>query len=330
MSDSTSLLTQLTTAQAGKEATVNELMNAVSQAAFGGRKQSSSGLSWDYFGGRIDVDGVTTAIANGTVTLTASTTNYVESTRAGVVSKNTTGFTAGNIALYKIVTGTATVTSYEDHRPWVKLQAGKLARSITSDANITLTHDESENNVLEFTSSVSLTVTRDVIVPLSVKSWIIYNNTTGGQSLRFIGASGTGATVASGAWAIICGDGTNVSLITSTAGSQPYDTGAFYPGLPPTSAITLIHVFNRAVTFLSALSGSHGVAGTAATAQTDFDIQKNGSSFGTMRFAASATTATFIAASASSFVAGDILKIIAPATPDATLANISFTLAGTR
>lgn len=215
MSDSTSLLTQLTTAQAGKEATVNELLNALSQTVFGGRKQSSSGLSWDYFGGRILVDGVSTAIANGTVTLSASTTNYVEATRAGVVSKNTTGFTPGSIALYKVVTGTATVTSYEDHRPWLKLAPGKLARAIASDANITLTHAEALCDILEFTSGVSLTATRDVVLPLAAKQYTVFNNTTGSQSLQFIGATGTGITVASGKRAIIYADGTNIVRVTA-------------------------------------------------------------------------------------------------------------------
>jgi hypothetical protein len=215
MSDSTSLLTQLITAQAGKEATVNELLNALSPPAFGGRRQSSSGLSWDYFGGRILVDGVSTAIANGTVTLDASTTNYVESTRAGVVSKNTTGFTAGSIALYKVVTGSATVTSYEDHRPWLKLAPGKLARAIASDANITLTHAEALCDILEFTSGVSLTATRNVVLPLAAKQYTVFNNTTGGQSLQFIGASGTGVTVASGKRAIIYADGTNIVRVTA-------------------------------------------------------------------------------------------------------------------
>jgi len=373
MSDSTSLLTQLTTAQAGKEATVNELFNSIAVMAFGGRRQSSSGLSWDYFGARILVDGVSTAIANGSVTLTASTTNYVESTRAGVVSKNTSAFTPGSIALYKVVTGTATVTSYQDHRPWVKLATGKLARSIATDVNITLTHAEPLNDVLEFTSGVSLTATRDVVVPLMVKQWVVFNNTTGAQSLRLIGASGTGATIANGTWALVCCNGVNVSLIASAGGAlsteltgfsagagsvssadtilqafnkivgniaalstvyaplaQPYDTGSFYPGTPAASVATYFHVFNRTVTFLAALAGSNGAALTAATAQTDFDILKNGVSFGTMRFAAAATTATFIAASSSSFAAGDTLKVVAPATPDATLSNITFLLAGIR
>lgn len=116
MSDSTSLLTQLTTSQAGKEATVNELMNAASPALVFGRRQSSSGLSWDYFGGRYNANGVLIAIANGTLLLTASTTCYIEVNPAGTVSFNTAGFTPGNIALYSVVTGASTIDSYQDFR----------------------------------------------------------------------------------------------------------------------------------------------------------------------------------------------------------------------
>lgn len=131
MSDSTSLLTQLTTAQAGKEATVNELMNAVSPASLFGRRQSSSGLSWDYFGGRLTVSGTSTAIANGTLTLSASTTNYIEcDPSTGVVSKNTTAFTAGRIPLYSVVTDASTVTSYIDRRSYAFSSHGNFERVI--------------------------------------------------------------------------------------------------------------------------------------------------------------------------------------------------------
>lgn len=116
MSDSTSLLTQLTTSQAGKEATVNELMNAASPALAFGRRQSSSGLSWDYFGGKLNVNGTITSIANGTLTLTASTTCYIQVIAAGTVQFNTTGFTVGATPLYTVVTGASTVTSYTDQR----------------------------------------------------------------------------------------------------------------------------------------------------------------------------------------------------------------------
>lgn len=210
MSDSTSKLTQLTSAQAGKEETVNELFNAISQAALFGRSQASSGLNFVLFGGRVQIDGVATDISNVTVALTASQTNYVEATRAGSVSANTTSFTAGRIPLYKVVAGASTVTSYEDHRPWITLAPNVLSRSFASDANITLTQSEASADIMEFTSAVSLTATRDVVLPLAPKIYLVYNNTTGGQDLRFIGATGTGIDVPPGSRQQIYADGTNI------------------------------------------------------------------------------------------------------------------------
>lgn len=62
--------------------------------------------------------------------------------------------------------------------------------------------------------------------------------------------------------------------------------------------------------------------------QTDFDIQRNGTSFATMRFAAGAMSATFIAASETVLEPGDVLSVTTPPNPDTTLADIGFTLAG--
>lgn len=216
MSSSTSNLDLLISSQAGKDVTANALFDAGSPATlFGRRGYTSSGLTWGYYGGYLLVDGVLTLINNGTLTLTASTTNYVEANRSGTVSKNTTGFTAGSTPLYTVVTGTSTVTSYTDYRLTATVQTGRLVRSITSDANITLTAAEARNNILEFTSSVSLTATRNVVVPLLAQQWTVFNNTTGAQALQFIGASGTGVTVASGMRAIIYSNGTNVVRVTA-------------------------------------------------------------------------------------------------------------------
>ena len=110
----------------------------------------------------------------------------------------------------------------------------------------------------------------------------------------------------------------------------PYLLAFDAPGVPTASMVVFHHVFTQAVSFVASLTDSYVKAGTAATAQTDFDLKKNGSSIGTVRFAAAGTTASYVSISASSWVAGDILTLIAPATPDATIADIWGTLVGVR
>jgi len=89
------------------------------------------------------------------------------------------------------------------------------AISMTADANKTLSDtdgaaDESRSAVLEFTSTLSLTATRSIIVPTSGKIYIVKNGTTGSQSLIITTVSGTGITVANGDVRIVYCDGTNV------------------------------------------------------------------------------------------------------------------------
>ncbi|ACC76160.1 hypothetical protein PPMP20_19035 [Paraburkholderia phymatum] len=114
MSNSTTLLDTIATNQANKEVVANALFDAASPGMLWGRHASACNLlTWGYYGGYY----VGNAIANGTVTLTASATNYVYADNVtGAVSVNTSGVPAGKIPLYQIVTGTTTVTSYTDLR----------------------------------------------------------------------------------------------------------------------------------------------------------------------------------------------------------------------
>ena len=213
MSNSTPTFDALTVGQYSKELTVNAMIDAASPALIFGRRQSTcSGLTWGYYGGTIAVDGTRAQIANGTLALTASATNYLESNRAGVVSKNTSGFTAGMWPMYSVGTGAANVTSYTDYRLQAYQVCGKLAKGMT-DANAILTRTEAENNILEFTGA--LTAQRNITVPLGAQQWTVFNNTTGGFGLQFIGATGTGIVVAMGKRAIVYADGTNVVRVTA-------------------------------------------------------------------------------------------------------------------
>jgi hypothetical protein len=202
-------LDTITSTQASKEVTANALMEAESPAAlFGCRASSTTGLTFGYYGGYMYVDGVLTSISTGTVGLTDNTTNYVEATSAGAVSTNTTGFTAGRIPLYTIVTASSAISSVTPSRAHMFLgheTEGMLSKAL-SDANTTLTAAEARPKTLNF--SGTLTATRNVVLPLTKRIWFVYNGTN--QSLQFIGATGTGITVATTKRAIIASDGTNI------------------------------------------------------------------------------------------------------------------------
>lgn len=215
MSNSSSNLDYISQSQASKEVTANAMFDAASPATLWGRRASTtSGLTWGYYGGEMrNSAGVHTLVANGSITLTASTGNYIEADPAtGALSKSTTSFTPGLIPVYYVLTGTSTVTSYNDLRITALRMATRMVKAM-SDANYTLLHEEARSDILEFTGTLS--TTRNVVVPLKPWQWTIYNGTT--QSIQIIGATGTGITIASTKCAIVYADGTNIRRVTADA-----------------------------------------------------------------------------------------------------------------
>lgn len=94
-----------------------------------------------------------------------------------------------------------------------------------TDANYTLTtsngaSDEARNAVLELTGA--LTAQRDVTCPTKDKLYLVYNNTTGGQSVVIKTAAGSGITVPNGKKRFVYCDGTNVvdALTDLPSGTQ--------------------------------------------------------------------------------------------------------------
>lgn len=207
MANSTSNIDPIVQSQYAKEVTANAYFDAASPATLYGRRASTcGGTTWGYYGGNVVVNGVLTQIANGTIALATSATNYIEAIpTTGAVSSNSTAFTVGRVPLYSVTVGASTVTSYTDYRIAVPDFATVLSKAMT-DANTALSYAEARNETLAFTGT--LTATRDIILPLVPKQWTVYNGT--GQSLRFIGATGTGITVATLKHAIIRSDGTNI------------------------------------------------------------------------------------------------------------------------
>ena len=216
MSNSTSLLTQMTGSQASKEVTFNTVCDALSPSSFWGRNAvSSSGLIWAYFGGFYYATAtmILTAVANGTVTLTASTTNYVELSQAGVVSANSTAFTAGRKPLYTVVTGATTVTSWIDYRQADATQTGIIAINCAGAANVTVTQVQLRAKVIQLTGL--LTGSIDLLFPAFAGTYSIQNDTTGAFTITAKVSGGTGVVVTQAKVAVVITDGTNTKGIIS-------------------------------------------------------------------------------------------------------------------
>jgi hypothetical protein len=122
--------------------------------------------------------------------------------------------------------------------------------------------------------------------------------------------------------------GATGALLSDVAASKYYDIQGGGAGVMTASQLICQHVAVRTITWNSSFGGSQGYAATAATASTTFTISVGGTSIGSMVFAAGATTATFTLIGSTSMTPGQVLTITGPATPDATLANVSVSLLG--
>lgn len=138
------------------------------------------------------------------------------------------------------------------------------------------------------------------------------------------GATGpTGATGSAGA-----AGATGPTGATGPAGpSTAYDiSGGMLSVQTNPSDIVMAFVADRTFSLPSSFTGSQCKAAIAATAATTFSIKKNGSSIGSVTV--TGTTGVFSGAGAS-FVIGDLLTVVGPASPDSTLNAVAFTLLAT-
>lgn len=120
-----------------------------------------------------------------------------------------------------------------------------------------------------------------------------------------------------------------VTMQAAIAVLQVLELSAGRNGAPAGAEVLLRYVATRAFTLPAGLAGCRAKAATAATASAVLALAKNGVNFGTATFAAAGSSATFAAAAATSFAAGDVLTITAPAVADATLAGLAINLLGT-
>lgn len=149
-------LKQIQQNQIQKEVTINENFNATSPSGiFALKNSSTSGLVFGYYGGIYNNNsGVQITISDGTITLTASSTNYVElNLTNNTVEKNTTSFTSGKVPIAQITTSTNSITNFLDKRIIPLLPNGTNPNLAGSSGSLTT------SKVFDITSISGLQVT---------------------------------------------------------------------------------------------------------------------------------------------------------------------------
>lgn len=314
MSDSTTKLDTISASQSQKEVTANALLDAGSNALlFGRRATNTAGLTWGYYGGVYrKSDGTLLDIPkDNTIALTASQTNYLLETN-GVVSKVTVApagwpgpLAGGANALYEIKCDAIGVNpaawpagGYKDYRAAMNPSSGAPAETAATIGTLIAG------------ATADTPTDSDAFGFSDAEESNILNKIT---------------------WANIKATLKTYFDTIYAPLAQPYIVSAFFPGAPTASAVVFYVPIAVDTTFPDDFAGSFAKSKVAATASTAFDVKANGSSVGTITFAAGATSATFVTAGGAVVVtAGQTLEIVAPGTADASLANIGFALKGTR
>ncbi len=262
-------LRQISQGQRGDVVLMNDLFSSVSVAGlFGVDLTGTTGITFAYYGGMLPVDGVSTTIADGTLALTASQTNYIERTVAGVVSKNTTGFSADKIRLYTAVTSATGITTLTDHRHLAEQPRGLISVSVAGGAgDTTLTADQARPEIIVCTGA--LTGNRGVVLPQQKRRWTITNSTTGTFTLTAKTSSGTGVSIMAGKTVQVYWDGTNM-VLAETGGAQ-VKVGSFTRDVSTASgnqAVTGVGFKPRALIFMAALPAVTGGISTGVDDDT--------------------------------------------------------------
>ena len=116
------------------------------------------------------------------------------------------------------------------------------------------------------------------------------------------------------------------ALLVGNNSGMPYDISSGVSGPIAGSQYVMDFLAVRSVNVPANFGGSLASVLTAFTDAATYMIYHNGTSVGTISFAASGTTGTFSTSSAFTMAVGDSLTIQSPSTADATAANLSITI----
>lgn len=188
-------------------------------------------------------------------------------------------------------------------------------------------------SALRFNASGVATSGRTVTLPGVKRTIILVSASANTDTISLIRGSTTLTLVPGGTY-LVHTDGTanqvDATCIGNIAGA-PFPLGFFVAGTLTATQLMLQYIFDQRVTFAANMAGSKFKNVTNPTSTATITLKKNGALIGATSTASISTggAATFTT-DAVTFAAGDVLTVFAQLVPDATLADVSFTLHGVR
>lgn len=222
MSDLTTHLDTIVQGSGSQDLQANALFDAASPAMLYARRQSTcTGLVWGYYGGNVTkCDGLQTTIADSTVSLTASATNYITAKKDDGAVYCSTSTTAWNSAdywrLYVVTTSASAATNYTDEREIARMTGlgTGLVAPVTKTASFTL--GANENEVI-CNGSASITVTLPAASAwvgrrVRIKTIAAYTVISASSNVAPLTSATAGTAIlaaTAGKWAELVSDGSN-------------------------------------------------------------------------------------------------------------------------
>ena len=117
--------------------------------------------------------------------------------------------------------------------------------------------------------------------------------------------------------------------VTGLGSQVPFTIQASASGTLSANQSVLRYIATGSFYIPAGLVGTVVSEGTAATNTATFTIAKNGTAFGTIAIAPNGAV-TLMASSQINFILGDVLTLVAPSSPDPTLANVVFGIGAVR
>lgn len=203
-----------------------------------------------------------------------------------------------------------------------------------------------------FTDAVTYPIGRVPVARVLARDTIVFEQGLGGKGDRGSGGGGTFSfdveNIGNGAGihaqtvndiaqlkSLVAGDNititssaTEITISTTPLTSLPYDIAFFVSGTPTDASVTLGSFVAVRSVFVSSTALHRAVADTGPAAQTVYPIYQNNTQVGSVTFAAGQTTGSVSFNADITLLAGQLLRLVAPASPDTTISDVAVIIDG--